>query len=250
MVKALLLNLVILPLGVWILTQGLSILPGVVIGLLLLAAAAGGPFGLTATQLAGGDVAFALALIALLQVARIVTIPFWLGVFLPFELAEVFQIIAALVLYILLPLAAGMVLRRFLRERSVRWSLITQRAGNALTVVVIVSAILLYREELATLVVSPTMLLILGLQFLSGGLGYVLGGPETASRRAVAVTAIVRSSAVALLLANQVYAEQPLVAATVATYGVTALGVAALAAASMDRLPRLVSIRLPVKSRD
>jgi hypothetical protein len=64
------------------------------------------------------------------------------------------------------------------------------------------------------------------------------------------VTTIVRSSAAALLIANQVYSEQPLVAATVITYTVVALGIAALAAVSMGRLHRMDSIRLPVKSNE
>jgi bile acid:Na+ symporter, BASS family len=183
MIKALLVNLAIVPLGVWILTQSLPIPPGVVIGLLLLAAAAGGPFGLTATQLADGDVVFALALVTILQVARIVTIPFWLGVFLPFGLSEVVQVVVPLTLYILLPLAVGTVLRRFLRDRSLRWSLIAQRAGSTLVVVVIVSAVLLYRSTLAALAISWTKLMILCILFLGWGLGYVLGGPETAGRR-------------------------------------------------------------------
>lgn len=250
MIKALLLNLVIVPLGIWILTQSLPIPPGAVIGLLLLAAAAGGPFGLTATQLAHGDSAFALALVSALQVARVVTIPFWLGVFLPFGTAEVVQTVVSLGLYILLPLAVGMVLRRFLKDRSMRWSLIAQKAGSALILIVIVSAVLLYRSTLAALVISWTMLMILSMQFLSWGLGYALGGRKTADRRTLAVTTIVRSSAAALLIANQVYAEQPLVAATVVTYGVTSLSVAALAAVSMGRLQRMDSVRSPVKSSE
>ncbi len=250
MIKALLLNLAVIPLGVWVLTRSPLIPQGVVIGLLLLAAAAGGPFGLTATQLAHGDVAFALVLVTTLQVARIVTIPFWLGVFLPFGLSEVVQIIVSLGLYILLPLAVGMVLRRFLRDRSVRWSLMAQGAGSALIAVVIVSAVLLYRSTLAALAISWTMLMILGIQFLSWGLGYVLGGPETAGRRTVAVTTIVRSSAAALLIANQVYSEQPLVAATIITYSIVAICVATLAAVSMGRLHRMDSIRVPVKSSE
>ncbi len=248
MIRALLLNLVIVPLGVWILTQSLPIPPGVVIGLLLLAAAAGGPFGITATQLADGDVAFALALVTILQVARIVTVPFWLGVFLPFGPPEVVQVTVSLVSYILLPLALGMVLRRFLRDRSLRWSLMAQRVGSVLIVVVIVSAVLLYRSTLAAVALSWTMPIILGIQFLGWGLGYILGGPETAGRRTVAVTTIVRSSAAALLIANQVYSEQPLVAATVLTYSVVGLGVAALAAVSMGHLHRTDSIRLPMES--
>ena len=240
MIKALLLNLAVIPVGVWILTRILPVEPGVAIGLLLLASAAGGPFGLTATQLAHGDMAFALALASVLQITRIVAIPFWLGVFSPFGLTEIFQTIATLVLYILLPLAVGMTLRRFWRDRSVSWSLMIQRVGNALIVVVIVSALLLYHETLAALVVSWIMLLILGIQLLSLGLGYVSGGPEAAGRSAVAVTAAVRSSAVALIIANQVYAAQPFVAETVITYGVTAFVVATLAAMGLARQQRMI----------
>jgi BASS family bile acid:Na+ symporter len=237
MFKALLLNLVIIPLGVWILVRIFSVDQGVATGLLLLAAAAGGPFGLTVTQLAGGDVVFALSLVSVLQVARIVTIPFWLGVFLPIGPSEILQIILALVLYILLPLMVGMVLRRFFRDRSASWSRAAQQIGSVLVVVVIISAVLLQRNTLAALVISGTMLLILGIQFLSWALGYAFGGPETASRRTVAVTAIVRSSAAALLIANRVYARQPLITATVIAYGVVALCTAALAAVSMGRVP-------------
>jgi BASS family bile acid:Na+ symporter len=235
MIKALLLNLAIIPLGVLILTRILPVEPGVAIGLLLLAAAAGGPLGLTATQLARGDTAFALTLISVLQVTRVVAIPFWLGVFLPFGLAEFFQTIATLVWYILLPLAAGMTLRKLWRDRSAGWSRMVQRVGSALIVVVSASGLLLYRETLAALVVSWTMLLILAIQLLSLGLGYVFGGPETASRSAVAVTAVMRSSAVALIIANQVYPERPPVVATVIAYGVMALVVATSAAVGMAR---------------
>jgi BASS family bile acid:Na+ symporter len=244
MLKAVLLNLAIIPVGVWILMRILPVEQGVAIGLLLLAAAVGGPFGLTAAQLAGGEIAFALSLVAVLQVARVVTIPFWLGVFLPFGLPEMIQIIAALVSYILLPLMVGMLLRRFLGDRSARWSRAAQGIGSVLISVVIVSAILLQHNTLAALAASWTMLLILGIQFLSGGLGYVLGGPEPEGRRTVAVMAIVRSSAAALLIANQMYAGQPFVAATVVTYGVVALSAATLAAVGMSRVHRLDSIRV------
>ena len=241
MTKALVLNLVIIPLVVWILTRILSVEPSVAIGLLLLAAAAGGPFGLTATQLARGDTAFALALASVLQITRVVAIPFWLGVFSPFRLAEVFQLMSTLVFYILLPLAVGLTLRKLWRDRSVSWSRLAQRIDSALIVVVIASALLLYRETLAALIFSGTLLLILGIQLLSLGLGYVFGGPETADRRTVAVTAVVRSSAVALIIANQLYPGQPHVAATVIAYGVMAFVIATLVAVSMARQQRLES---------
>ena len=70
------------------------------------------------------------------------TIPFWLGVFQPEGLSDVVQSIVSLVLYILLPLVVGMVLRRFLTERSERWSRLAEGLGSVLIMIVIVAAIL------------------------------------------------------------------------------------------------------------
>lgn len=235
MFKALFVNLVIIPLGVWFLTRNLGIEPGVAIGILLVASAAGGPFGLVASQLAQGDMAYAVALVTVLQLTRLVTIPFWLGIFLPFGPAEIFQIIAALVLYILLPLALGLVLRQFLKAQRGKWARRAMRATVLFLAILVVSGILLYREALAALVLSWTMLLVLGIQLTSLGLGYLFGGPKTASRRTVTVTAIVRSSAAALLIANEMYRALPFVTATVVTYGLAAIIVSTIAALVMAR---------------
>lgn len=141
--------------------------------------------------------------------------------------------IVLLLVYIFLPLVIGLALQRFLKERSVIWGRVSLQLMRVLLGILVVSAVLLYRETLAALVLSATTVLILVLQFLSLGLGYLLGGPLGAGRRALAVTAVVRSSATALLIAAQVYAAQPLVASTVILYGVLALVVSSLAAIAM-----------------
>lgn len=95
---------------VWIMTQVSAVEPEVALGLVLVAASAGRPFGLAVSHLALGDTRYALARIAILQLSRIVTIPISLGLVLPFGMAELPQAIVLLRVYIFLPLVIGLAL--------------------------------------------------------------------------------------------------------------------------------------------
>lgn len=238
--RALLLNLVVLPVIVWGLTHFLGVDLGVSIGLILLAAAPGGPFGLTAAHLAGGDTALALLLVSVLQAARIVTIPLWLGVYMSFGPQQFLEVIGVLVLYIFVPLLIGLGLQRFFHRGAHRLVVPANRVGNISIVILIASAVLLYAEPLRAVVMSQAMLLILFIQALSFGLGILFGGAKTPERRTIAVTAMVRSSTAAILIASQVYASLPGAAATVIAYGVSALITSTLAALGMKHLRRIV----------
>ncbi len=238
--RALVLNLVIVPAMVWGLTRLFAVDAETSIGLLLLAAAAGGPFGLTASQLANGNAAFALLLVSVLQASRVVTIPLWLGVFTPFDAQAFFGVFVTLALYILLPLLIGFGLQRVLRHRTGKWENFSKRIANLALGVLIVSAIWLSAEPLRALLVSQTMLLILFIQAASFGLGYGFGGSNTGERRTIAVMTMVRSSAVALLIAGQVYATLPGTSATVIAYGVTALVTSTCAALGLAHLQRTI----------
>lgn len=238
--RALLLNLVVLPVIVWGSTHFLRVDLGVSIGLVLLAAAPGGPYGLTAAHLAGGDTALALLLVSVLQAARIVTIPLWLGVYLSFGPQQFLEVIGVLVLYIFVPLLIGLGLKRFFHRGARRLVVPANRVGNISIVILIASAILLYAEPLRAVIMSQAMLLILSIQALSFGLGYLMGGAQAPEKRTIAVTAIVRSSTAAILIASQLYASLPGTAATVIAYGVSALVTSTLAALGMKHARRIV----------
>lgn len=234
--RALLLNLVILPGLIWILTRSLSIEPGAAIAITILAASAGGPYGLTATLLARGNPAYALALVSILQASRIIAIPFWVGITLPFHVSEILQVIVTLILYILLPFAFGVALERFVRPRKELWAHRATHLANLFTLILIVSMLLLYAGILAEIILSTTMGLILGMQLFGMGVGYWFGGPNEAERRAVAMTTAVRSSSTAIVIAGQVYGAQPQVAATIVAYGTSAIVIVSLTAWGMARI--------------
>lgn len=235
MAQGLFLNLFVLPVLVWGLTRIVPMEPGIAVGLVLLIASAGGPYGLVATQLAGGDAVLALALIAILQVTRVFTIPLWVGLALPFGLNDALQVLLVLALYILLPVAIGLALQRLFPRPNPGAVRVARGAAMVFLAILLVSAILLYREVLAALLISWATALFLLIQLASLGLGYLFGRPSESGKKTIALTAVVRSSATALLIATQVYGGQPLVVATVILYGVIALVVATLAAAFMAR---------------
>lgn len=235
---ALLLNLVVLPAIVWGLTHVLAVDSAISIGLVLLAAAPGGPYGLTAAHLAGGDSALALLLVSVLQAARVVTIPLWLGVYMSFGVQQFLEVMGVLVLYIFVPLLIGLSLKRFFHRGAHRLVEPANRVGNISIVILIASAVLVYAEPLRAVVMSQAMLLILFVQALSLGLGYLIGGARAPEQRTIAVTAMVRSSTAAILIASQIYALLPSTAATVIAYGVSALVTSTLAALGMKHVRR------------
>lgn len=235
MIQGLVLNIVLIPLIVWGLTRVVPMEPGIAIGLVLLGASAGGPFGLVSSRLADGNAVFALALVSILQLTRVIAIPFWLGVVLPFGSADLIQVLVVLFVYIILPVILGMGLKRILAERSDPWERVASRVMVISLAILVISAVLLYQETLAALILSSTTVLILVIQLVSIGLGYLVGGPLPIGRRTLAASGLVRSSATALLFATQVYGAMPLVAPTVILYGVLQIIVSSLAAIAMAR---------------
>ena len=108
---ALLLNFLFAPAFAWLLTIVIPLERGHAIGLLLLAGAAGAPFLPKLAETARGDIAFAVALMALLICGTIVFMPFALPLMIPGLQADAWSIARPLVLFILLPLVVGMLIK-------------------------------------------------------------------------------------------------------------------------------------------
>ena len=83
MSKALLVNVMLVPLLAITLIISVSIEPGYATGLLIIAIAPGAPFGPKLAEIAEGDVPFATSLMAILTVVSVVTIPVTVALFLP-----------------------------------------------------------------------------------------------------------------------------------------------------------------------
>src|SRR5690606_29774964 len=88
------------------------------VGLIIVTLAAGAPFAVKLTQLAGGTVAFSSGVLVLLLVATIGYMPLAVPLLVPAIDVEAWTIARPLVLTMLLPLGAGLLLRAVAPRRT------------------------------------------------------------------------------------------------------------------------------------
>lgn len=118
--SALLLDLVVVPTALLVPAALLGSDPGTLAGLVILAAASAGPIGVALTRIARADIATSVALVSLLGVANLITTPLLMTLLLPTALhVPALELGRSLLLLLVLPLAAGVLLRRTLLRR--RW---------------------------------------------------------------------------------------------------------------------------------
>jgi BASS family bile acid:Na+ symporter len=110
-VVALILNFIVAPVFAWLLTTIIPLQSGHAIALFLLSGAAGAPFLPKLVATARGDVASAVALMALLTFGTILFMPLALPVIIPGMQANAWSIAQPLLLLIVLPLIVGMLIK-------------------------------------------------------------------------------------------------------------------------------------------
>jgi len=202
--RALVANLVVMPALGLALVRLFPMSPDVAAGLLILAAAPGAPFAVQFTGKAKGAVAFAAALLlALTLVALLVTPPlsgFLLGADTSLRLPAG-RVARAALLYLVLPLLAGFALQRWagalagaLRKPVALCAALSFPAVILLTMTVKSAA----TRAIGLSAVAALLLLVVGGMLL----GWLLGGPDTATRRVLATGTGMRNAVVALLIAR------------------------------------------------
>src|SRR5262245_48212797 len=170
---ALLANFVLMPIGAVALAKVLQLDEPSGVGLLLLGCAAGGPFLPKLAELAKGNLAFAVGIMVLLTVVTVGYLPIVLPLLPPGVTVDPWQLARSLVLLMLLPLAAGLVLKAFYEGLAARVKPILDWISN-------VSLILLVPLITADKIlhVFGTFGVLAGLLFiaLGVGIGWLLGG--------------------------------------------------------------------------
>jgi bile acid:Na+ symporter, BASS family len=204
-VLALVANFVAVPLLAFGILQLIELDAAYAIGLVLVASAAGAPMIIKFTQLAGGDVAFSAGLLVLLIVVSIGYMPFVVPLLAPGSEITAWAIAAPLVLTMLLPLGAGLMVKR-LAPTAARILPILGVVTNAslLTLVVLTFAL-----NLSTVLgVVGTGAIAASLLFIAGafGIGWVLGGAFGEHLRdEMALGTAQRNFAAALVVATQAF---------------------------------------------
>lgn len=244
--RAILLNVVGAPLLAALLAAALGLPPEMRAALVLVGTAAGGALGLATSRLAGGDPSRSLLLILVLEVGNLALIPLWTAVLLSSWVpVPVMDVARTLVLALGLPLLVGILVRR----RAPSLAAPVARIGGVLASVGLLTVIsLLILLDIGPLLDSGRGLdtLLAGTVFIAVILasGALLGGPGEHGRTALAMVSAARSSALALVIARDVYADRPAVIAGVVVIGLIGVLLPVGCAAVVGAARRRTSSRL------
>jgi BASS family bile acid:Na+ symporter len=173
------------------------------IGLLLLGVAPGAPFLPKLVELAKGDLALSVGLMALLMAGTVVVLP----VALPLLSAGVevsnWQIARPLLLLMVLPLSCGLLLRAYHEGWAAR---LRPGLGWASNVSLVIVTVLIVTLNLpSVLKVFGTGAIGAGILFtaLAGLIGHVFGGPTIATRKVMVLATGLRNIAAALVVGEE-----------------------------------------------
>jgi bile acid:Na+ symporter, BASS family len=218
---ALALNFLLAPAFAVALTKLIPIERPHAIGLLLLSGAAGAPFLPKLVQDAHCDLGVAVALMTLLTAGTTLFLPFGLPLIIPDLQAGPWSIARPLLIFILTPLAVGMLMHG--RGLLVLAAPILARLANTSALVLIILLIALYFRDLLGIVgsgaIAACVLFIAGL-FAAG---YFLGGSQVDTKGALGLATAARNIGAALVPASQNFSDSRIILMVVCCTIVTLL---------------------------
>ncbi|HEU4698433.1 MAG TPA: bile acid:sodium symporter [Gemmatimonadales bacterium] len=233
-IRALVANFVIVPAVAWGLARLFALDQDLGTGLVLMGTVAGAPLALKATQIAHGDVRFAVGLVTLQVVASVIYLPLVLPWLIPGIAVDAVALAIPLVLQVLLPLALGLVMHvRYDEEAAMARPIMSEIASISLAALLVLNLVNL-RQVLA-LLGTGAIAAATGVTVLALAAGYLLGGPGRASRRALALGTGQRNFAAAFVIAEGSFADRPTVMLMLLAASLLSLALVMLAAGELGR---------------
>ena len=205
-VLALVANFVAVPLLALLILWLLPLETPYATGLVLTASAAGAPFVIKLTQIAGGDVAFSSGLLVLLLVVSIAYMPLVVPRFAPEADIGTWAIARPLVVTMLLPLGLGLVVEALAPE-SRRLLPLLGALANVTLVLLIVLTFALNARTVAGVFGEGAILAAVLLVAGAFGIGWVMGGFGEHLRDEMALGTAQRNFAAALVAATQSFED-------------------------------------------
>jgi bile acid:Na+ symporter, BASS family len=210
-VLSLLANFVVMPLAALALAALLRLDQPLGVGLLLLGTAAGAPFLPKLTQIAEGNLAFAVGLMVLLMVVTVGYLPLVLPVLLPGVAVNPAKIARSLFLLMLLPLTGALAVKARFAVAAARTKPVLDRVSNLSLILLVV--LITAANINNVLAVFGTRGILAGLLFIAVGfgMGWLLGGPGMDTRRVLALGTAQRNIAAALVVGSQSFRDPKVV---------------------------------------
>ena len=231
-----LVDVVAVPLIVWILVQVFAVPDDYAIGLLLVGMASAGPLGIKAAQLANADVQAAVVLVVALEFANLAAIPLWVALLLPdgTEVSRV-DVLATVLVAVVLPLVGGFAYRRWAPNRAVPVARALTTASNV-AVIAIVALVLIRDADTVAEAARARVPFVAVLTVVTAfGLAWAAGGASLARRSSAALVTAVRASGPALAIAAAAFPGRPEVRAGIVVFALFSITLPLLAAVSLRR---------------
>jgi predicted Na+-dependent transporter len=204
---ALLVNFVLVPALAYVIQAIIPLDEGLATGLIIVGAAAGAPFLPKLVQVAKGNAAFSVGLMALLMVVTVVYLPVVLPLLLPGASVSPWDIARSLILSMLLPLGIGLFVKARYKEIAAHLQPYMSQISSLAIVLMLVTILgLQYKTILGTVGSGGILAAVL---FLVGALviGLLLGGKDPAMRSVLGLGTAQRNLAAAMLVAAQNFAD-------------------------------------------
>jgi BASS family bile acid:Na+ symporter len=227
LIRAALANYVCVPAATIILLLLVDTHALVAAGFLILAVCPGAPFGPPLTSVANGNVPIAVGLMVLLAGSSAIVAPIALRSLLPLVSArdalsiDAGRIAITLLLTQMLPLCLGIAVRHWWASAAARMQTPANRVGKILNLLTVGLILVTQFHSLAEIRPRGFIGMIV-LLVVSWTAGWLVGGPASDTRKALAVTTSLRNFGVGLVIATGTFAGAPAVTAIVG-YGLVSL---------------------------
>jgi BASS family bile acid:Na+ symporter len=208
---ALVANFVLAPISALVISRLLQLDPSLGIAFLLLGTAAGAPFLPKLASVAGGSLAFAVGLMVLLMVLTVVYMPLVLPLLLEGVSVDPLKIARSLVLLMLIPLAAGLLVKARWDALAGRGAPLLNKLSSLSLAVMIVLMLITNIRNIVDLFGSRGVLASVIFLFAGLGIGWLLGGAEHGVRSVLALGTAQRNIAAALVVGGQNFKDPTVV---------------------------------------
>jgi bile acid:Na+ symporter, BASS family len=206
-ISALTANFVLVPIFAYLLTKAAPLEQSLSIALLLLGTASGAPLLPKLVEFARGNLPLAVDVMALLMAGTIVTMPLVLPVLLPGVHANALSIARPFLSVVIPSLAVGLSVRAYRKVLAARLQPIFRSASNVALAAVILVTVASNFSNMLRLGILKAIVVGTFFFFSSFGIGFALGGPDTDTRKVLALGTTLRGVSMAFLVAIENFRE-------------------------------------------
>ena len=219
---ALMANFILMPLAALVIARLLRLEQSLSAGLLLLGTAAGAPFLPKLAAVAKGNLAFAVGLMVMLMALTVGYMPLVLPLLLEGVSVNPMSIARSLVVLMLLPLAAGLAVKRKYEAVAVRVAPVLNKVSSLSLLLLIALLLATNIQNIAAMFGTRGVLASSIFLLVSFGTGWLLGGPGPDTRSVLALGSGQRNIAAALVVGGQNF-DDPRVIVMVAVVAIVGL---------------------------